>query len=407
MKYTPRDFTHWWLHKKGIQVDERGNLVSPDGREFNDLCDTMYLDYLDQVAAYNKDAEKDRKVKTYAEKEMTKAVNELISMEITKKRDEVTRNLTCTGDNIDPVTKFTAALTGRTDSHVIAVLSHFIWMIKRRLTNKEVVFHIMPIIYGKQGAGKSYAIEKLLAPLTNLTLRIRVTELTDARFFFSLNKNFVAFLDEMAGASKADVEVLKNQITATYNDARKLNTNNVSKIKQNCSLIGATNKPVSELIYDPTGARRFYEIRTQDKLDWDAINGIDYLALFRGIDENKERGYIEGHLEEISRDQESLIGVDELGDFIAHYQLSSEGVTKDVPCAKIYDLYKTWAEDNGVKPLSSSWFGRKLSNKGIRSTVRRIAHVIERSYTISETSPIHKKSSIGDPLAATGVKVWI
>lgn len=406
MKYTPRDYIHWWLHKKDIKVDERGNLVAPDGREFNDLCDTMYLDYLDQVAGYNKDVEKDRKVKTYAEKEMIKAVNELISLEITKKRDEVTKSLACTGENLASVTKFTAALTGRTDSHVIAVLSHFIWMIKRRLNNKEVVFHIMPIIYGKQGAGKSYAIEKLLGPLTNLTLRIRVTELTDARFFFSLNKNFVAFLDEMAGASKADVEVLKNQITATYNDARKLNTNNVSKIKQNCSLIGATNKPVSELIYDPTGARRFYEIRTQDKLDWEAINAIDYIALFQGIDENKERGYIEEHLEEISRDQESLIGVDELADFLAFHQIGSEGLTKEVACAKLYDTYKTWTEENGVKPLSSSWFGRKVANKGVKSNVRRIANKIERFYLISENSPIHKKSSIGDPLAATGAKVW-
>lgn len=406
MNFNPRAFTSLWLKKKGISIDERGALISKDKRDFYDIFDTLFLDYLEMARDYNKIAEKGAKVVPVAEKDMLKALNEMISLEMLHRREEIIARLICEREDLVPIEKFVSAIIGTKEDRVVALMAHFIWMIKRRLNDKDVVYHIMPIIFGKQGAGKSVAVERLLSPLSNLTLRIRVTELTDPRFFFSLNKNFVAFLDEMAGASKADVEVLKNQVTARFNDARKLNTNIVTKLKQNCSLIGCTNRPVGELIYDTTGSRRFYELRSLDKIDWGAINTIDFLALYKGIDENKERGYIEPYLDQIVKDQEAITAIDELTAFIEQNALLEPGTQKEISCSNLYEVYKMWVENNGAKQLSSVQVGRKLGFRGIKSSVRKIGHKSERYYMIQENSPVHRKSLIGDPLAAkTGKEV--
>jgi len=228
-----------------------------------------------------------------------------------------------------------------------------------------------------------------------------MSEMADSRFQFALNNNFIAFLDELAGAQKTEVEVLKNQITATHNDSRKLGKNKVYRIKQNVSLIGATNRPISEIIYDPTGARRFYEIVTLPKMDWPGICAIDYLSLYRGIDESLPRGYIEEHLQEIAKDQEALVVADELTTFIEHHNIRFDGAMREISCNTLYDIYVAWAEANGMKPLNSVWFGRKIKNKGVIGQQRRTGNTTARFYMINEESSVHRKSLIGDPLASS------
>lgn len=386
----PRRYVRKWLEKKNIVVDERGGLSSPDKRDDLALFDTMFLDYCEQINDFNKIA--DKKIKGAPETNLRKALDEVISLEMVRRRQEIAAALKCETPNLGALEEFVRAMTGTVESKVVAVLAHFLWTVKRRLNDKEIVYHIMPIIYGKQGGGKSLALHRLFKPLTNLTLELSLTEVTDPRFYFALNRSFVAVLDEMAGAKKTEVESLKKQISAVYNDVRKLNTNTVTKIKQNASFIGTTNRPVSELIFDPTGARRFYEIRALDMLDWGAINSIDYVTLYKGIDENNERGYLETELVAISKDQESLIGVEELAIFLE--EQNTTGGTTEISCSVVYELYKAWAEINGIKsPFNSAWFGRKLQNKGIFTTKKKKSGKTVRNYLINEDSELLKKGS--------------
>lgn len=401
MQSDPRKYVAWWLSAKKIIVDERGGLTSPDKREYQEIFDTLMLDYNEQISQFNYIA--DKKIKGANDTNMKRALDEIISLEMVKRRAEIFEKLRFNGtENLVPLEQFVKAVTGKTEAKIVGVLAHFLWQIKRRLIDKEIVYHIMPILYGGQGAGKSKALQHLFKQLTNLTLDLGLTEVTDPRFYFSLNRNFVAVLDEMAGAKKADVDILKKQISATYNDVRKLGGNIVTKIKQNASFIGTTNRPVNEIIFDTTGARRFYEIRTLEKLDWAAVNSIDYVSLYRGIDENRENGYIEAVMDEVIKDQEDLIGVDELTAFMeAHKCLDG---TKEISTQLVYEAYKTWAEANGIKNLINSvWFGRKLSNRGIRNVTKSVRGKTLRFYLIDETSELHKKAF--DPLS-TEVKGW-
>lgn len=384
----PRKFVAKWLELKTIIVDERGGLTAPDKREYQDIFDTLVLDYYEQIEAFNRATE--RRIKGSPETHLKKALDEVISLEMVKRRAEIFENIKFAAPNLTPLETFVTAVTGKTEKKIVNVLAHFIWQIKRKLIDKEIVFHIMPILFGSQGGGKSKSLQQLFHPIKNLTLDLGLTEVTDSRFYFSLSRNFVVILDELAGIRKADVDILKKQISATYNDSRRLGGNTVTKIKQNASFIGTTNRNVNELLFDVSGARRFYEIKTLDKLDWDSINSIDYVALFRGIDENLERGYLEEVMSEVIADQKELIGLDELTVFMQSVNLI--GGDKEISANLVYDAYKTWAENSGIKnPINSVWFGRKLSNKGIRNVTKNCRGKTSRFYMIDEDSELHSK----------------
>lgn len=397
----PRKYVRLWLTKAKVVVDERGELTSSDGRDYFQLFDAMFLDYCEQIDNFNRAA--DKKIRGAPESNLRKALDEIISVELIKRRAEIMNKIKYIESDaaLTPLRTFIRAMTGAENEKVLAVMAHFLWTVKRRLSGKEVVFHIMPIIYGAQNAGKSLSLQRLFKPLTNLTLELHLTDVTDPRYYFSLSKSFVVILDEMAGAKKADVESLKKQITASYNDVRKLGTNTVIKVKQNASFIGTTNRAASELIFDSTGMRRFYEIRTLEKLDWDAINGIDYEALYQGINENLERGYIEPLLQEISLDQEELVTPDELTVFCESHHL--EPGARELEHSEVYEAYKTWADINGVKnPLNSMWFGRKMKNKGLNTTIKRNTNKITRYYQVSEECELLKRF---DPLAKKTITI--
>lgn len=398
----PRLFVNWWLSLHKIEIDERGNLNNFKKRSYFELFDSMVLDYYQQIENHNKEA--DKKLRGAPETNLKKALDEIISFVMVEKREEVAKSLIFSGtEDMSPIENFVLAVTGKKEQKVIGVLAHFIWQIKRRLADKDIVYHIMPIVVGAQGGGKSSAIRSLFKPLANLILDFTLTEVTDPRFFFALNQNYVAFLDEMAGAKKTEVENLKKQITASYNDVRKLNTNVVTKIKQNASFIGSSNKPVNEIIFDPTGARRFYEIKALDLLDWDAINSIDYLALFRGINENRDRGYLEAVLTEVKEDQKDLVGIDETDAFLDSHNIIP-GI-KEVPASVIYEWYKTWAELNGVKNVRNAMYlGRRMTNRGLVSKTSRVRGKSVRVYLIKDDPELHKRTF--DPLGAGATDVW-
>jgi len=399
----PRKYVAWWMKIKGISVDERGGLASKDKREYQDIFDTLMLDYNEQIADFNITAE--RRIKGATDTNIKRALDEIISLEMVRRRAEIFETVKFGGtENLDELQKFVVAVTGKNNRTVLGVLAHFLWQVKRKLVDKEVLYHIMPIIVGAQGGGKSKSLQHLFAPLMNLTLDLNLPDVTDSRFHFSLNRNFVVILDEMAGAKRADVDNLKKQISATYNDSRKLGGNIVTKLKQNASFIGTSNRPVNEIIFDTTGARRFYEIKALAKLDWDAINTIDYTTLYKGINETRERGYLEEVMEDVQKDQENLVGLDELTAFLESHQVIPG--TKEISATVIYDAYKIWADSNGIRnPVNSVWFGRKVSNRGILSQIKKVRNKASTIYMISEESELHKKSF--DPLASDlDLKKW-
>lgn len=401
----PRKYVRKWLEAKSITIDERGTLVSSDGRDNTELFDTLFLDYNEQVAFFNLAA--DKKIRAVHEGHLQKALHELIALHVLDARKKLFEKIKFSGtEALTPLENFVTAMTGKNDLTTVGVMAHFIWGIKRKLLGLDTAFQIMPIILGKQEAGKSYSVEKLLSPIKHLTLEMNLNEVIDPRNLLAFGRNFAIIINEMAGANKTDVEKLKNLITTKHNDVRKLHTNDVIKSRQNTSLIGTTNKPVAEIIYDPSGARRFYEIRTLDKMDWTVIENLDYIALWTGINENRARGYYEEHKTGINENQEELKGLEEVQVFLDFYKVKPGN--KEIAALILYETYKSWCESNGVKnPLNSVWFSRRLTGKGFRKpstkTVRGKAASVY--YIGEEATELHGKTPY-DPLISQEAKEY-
>lgn len=370
----PRAYVKDYLEMRGITVNERGELkAGKSSKTNNEIFDTLFLDYVTTVGAHNT-LQKEKapglrdNVVAHTEIVMKKALDELISNKKADYRTEVINSLSYDAGTSDAdLKKFCKAILGHDCEDLLAVLSHWIWQVKRKMNDESVVYHIMPIFYGKQGGGKTEAIKKLYKPLQNFTLGISLSQMTDDRNYKAMSENYIIFFDEMQGCARTDIDALKRQITTDYNDYRPMRTNDIFKVRQACSFIGATNRSVAEQIIDSTGMRRFYEAQCQDKLDWDALQEIDYVSIWKCIDENKAEGYIVDRIESISESQKDLIAEDEIGLFIETRGLEAgKNPTKKIPSSELFEDYRTWAMGCGFTPKSIVWFGRAFSGKGFK-----------------------------------------
>lgn len=372
----PRLYVQAYLAANSIEVNERGELKDSSMRNNLDIFDTMYLDYLSQIKAHNisekeKAAQLRNTVAPAAEKILQKALNELISKEKLAYRAQIMKSFKCEKEDLTSVRAFIKALTGDENEDDIAIVAHWMWQVKSKMLDKAPSYHVMPILYGKQGGGKTVAMTKLIGPINNFRLNISLDQMTDDRYFKSMGENYVIVFDEMQGAERSDIDALKKQVTIDYNDYRPMGTNEVYKVKQACSFIGATNRPVAEQIVDGSGMRRFWQLNCQDKMDWDVITNIDYIRMWKGIDENKVDGYVLSQIESISAKQEEMVAKDDITAFMDEMGIvAGKTPTKQVSSSLLYAEYRAFCERNGYKPCNASWFGRKIAGRKILKGIK-------------------------------------
>ena len=387
----PRQYVDFWYTIHNLKVSPRGS-VSENGNTklTQHFFDRMWLDYEEALSAYNnaQRAAKSPIIQGCKESSLNKAFNELITTKQSQCLQDTLASIAFNGSNSLQIESFCQAVTGAQSELHIAVLKHWMWQVKRNMFGKPIVDHLMPIFYGQQGSGKSMAVRKLISPLEDYLLGQTFDQLTDERHHKSLSDSFVGFFDEMEGADRADVNTIKRLITATNVDYRPMRTNEVVSIRQNCSFIGATNTAISEMIVDRTGMRRFAEIKTLDLCDWNTINSLNYLEMWKSIDENLDRGYIQEHKLQLIESQKPLVAQDPITSFIKENNLLVTGESKEVLFKDVYAVYKVWCMDNGHKPLNSIWLGIRLANKGFQSRDKCIKGKTNKYLTVGENNSI-------------------
>lgn len=165
---------------------------------------------------------------------------------------------------------------------IAAVLRKFVHQTKLKLASRTVGHHLMPVLTGVQGCGKTSFIESFVSPVSELSRDADFRMLADDRNI-ALWRSYVLVIDEMAYAERSDIEVVKHVITARALDRRPMRTNDVVTIKQRATLIGASNKSLSELVRDETGLRRFVSLPYRSDADWSYLNAVDWLAAWRSV----------------------------------------------------------------------------------------------------------------------------
>jgi len=376
----PRLYVLWWLSIKGVYISEAGNLVEPESfRSRPEIFDSLWLDYVSQIKDYNAKeyikAPKDRStISIIPEQDMKKALDELIAREKSTHRAKSIKALACTGENLTHIESFLSAVTGKVDPLEVAAIAHWVWTVKRKMAGLDVIHHLMPILRGSQGSGKSTAARKLFEPIQNYKLDLNFDQMRDDRNAKAMGENYIAFLDELGGVERAEMSVIKRLLTAETIDYRPMKTNELIKVRQAVSFLGCTNIAVNELLNDRTGMRRFFELITLDRCDWVAINAIDFTGLWQGIDEKREQGYITPYLPQLTERQQELVTEDEITTFISDLDLrpTEDSGSIEVPFSVIYQMYRSWCDENGHKPQTSKWVGRKMTNRGMVAKQKKV-----------------------------------
>jgi hypothetical protein len=275
-------------------------------------------------------------------------------------------------ENRSIINRWVQAATGKQDPKDIAVMTHFIWQVKRKLHGLPVDNHMMPILYGETGGGKTRAIGQLLKPIQDLVNSPQdMTVLGDTREGVLLGKYFVLFFDELARADKLDVAALKNKITCEKISYRKLGTNSIVVKTNTATFIGASNNEVQGIIYDPTSARRFWQVNTIKPMDWTTINSLDYLALWRSISE-EEACPLLPLLDEISHIQNNELRSKSLVEQWLESDVEAVG-DGGMKATTAFEVFKEWCAWQGVmSQMTFHTFGSEVKRLGIPK-VRRTA----------------------------------
>jgi hypothetical protein len=263
---------------------------------------------------------------------------------------------------------------------VIDSFNKFIWQVKRKIKDMPIFDHLMVVLLGKQGNGKSTLVNALLKPVNELSIDRDFNQITDDRII-SMWRSYVGFLDEMKGARRAEIDSVKHAITATHLNRRVMRTNQTQEVKQNLTFMGCANAEcLADVIYDSTGTRRFVGLKTLFKMDWEVVNSTDFLSIWQSVDENAEDP-MKKHKPKLQAIQEENRAVTP---FESWLETLSDTTEIDIACNGIgtskqliasdkwtpSDLYPSYArfekeffpDQNRYKPLNVAHLGRQLAH---------------------------------------------
>lgn len=204
----------------------------------------------------------------------------------------------------------------------LAVMQHWLWQVKRYLYNLPVAAPLMVNILGPQGCGKSQFVSMLVGAsglFGSLLETASLSSMGDSRDTDLFSSKFIVFFDELAFSSEygddaKNIDAMKKILTSKYNSRRDLGKNSRSKMKRIFSAIAASNTSIVQRIYDPTGMRRYFELVSKrttrmtteehaqvfgepsQPLGHHPESAMDPLLIWRGIDETRPAGYLEGEV---------------------------------------------------------------------------------------------------------------
>ena len=290
------------------------------------------------------------------------------------------------------------------------VFAHWMWCVKRYVYNKEVKYQIMPSIKRVQGAGKSYFVKKLSEPMNDYFTTAFLTEASDQRFFKKWTSHFIILFDELTQEgtlnkkirlSEAEVNNLKKLLTEDIITGRPMGTNAHVKQRRTFMPIATSNTNLAKVIGDRTGARRYFELVTESErgchYDFPAMNSIDLMLLWQGIDENNDNGYCTPYHKDLYSQLEAIqntyVPRDTIDMFIeesgVEIAFAGEEDLDDyirVSSKDLYEKYKEFMKDIGInshfeKTLIS--FKEDIRDKGLYQEVyKREEKKAGRDYSI-------------------------
>lgn len=249
---------------------------------------------------------------------------------------------------------------------IIAILKQFIFQVKAKMARKPIETHLMPVLLGGQGMGKSYFISNILCkPLQELADRTTFDQIADARNADQF-RYYVNIFDEMTGVTKADINRIKEIITSTTQSYRPMGTNTTSRVSMDSTFIGCSNEQsLEDLIKDTTGNRRFAPLqfrKTRPSIEADkAALFFDPIVLWQSVDIDAPEPIL-AFSDQLVKLQKKHVYKNNVYTWFEEQVIHADDNT--LHNAKIIDLkndYKDWCKDNSENAVMSRKFTDYLS----------------------------------------------
>ncbi len=280
------------------------------------------------------------------------------------------------------IRKLVKITTGKIDEWDVLLWKHWIWLTQRSLRAMPTKYQVMLVLMSTHhGAGKSYLIEnKIVAPLKELTeMNIEMSALYDSREYGVLGKLYIGVLDELSKASKGDIESIKNKITSTYVSYRVLGTNNRNSVPKTMNFIGTSNKPISDIFYDPDGMRRFWQFDCVGFFDHQQVASLNPEKIWKCVDYNQPSP-IEGNVQEMYKIQNSRFRAKcSLEQYILeNCEKGNWEEKKTTPVKGLYDNYLSWMRwQQNRNNYGYYQFIKRLEQLGYRVEKNRVCKEVD------------------------------
>lgn len=257
------------------------------------------------------------------------------------------------------------------------LMKHWAWQVKRKMNDRPVKYHIWINFFGAAGLGKTTALNKIAAPITDFTSTTSIAKLfDDTREIKRLTENFILIFDEMAvnveseasgGRLTADQKaILKSIITGEKMDARIYGTQDQAKRKITFSCISSANEHLYDVIYDETTMRRFFDFNCTGTrpASFDEINKYldNSIYFWRSIDENLDDGYFCPDNEvgrQITQIQSMYYPTKTTTKMWADAVNLRVGKTK---LESAFRFYSNWCKETGNKGKALQYFARDIQH---------------------------------------------
>jgi hypothetical protein len=286
-------------------------------------------------------------------------------------KDETNEKLKHDGTDADlQVKELLGILNIETDLDLsCAVVKHWLWLVKRRLLDRTVNDELMVALMSAQGVGKSFITRKLAEPLGDYYAEADLTSLADTREVSKWSRYYIINFEELSksGGAQANghftpktAEAVKKVLTQEDFVTRAMRSHKQFRHKRTFTAWATTNVSIVEVLGDETGMRRFFEIVSKQEagvqFDHDRVGKYSFLALWKAIDEDLERGYLYSgseHWTQLQEVQKTYIPKSQIDLFMSDGPLKPADDMSDARHAlsplELYQHFKDFCEEAGYK----------------------------------------------------------
>lgn len=263
------------------------------------------------------------------------------------------------------------------------ITMHFMWQVKRKITNKPVVWHIWPNFFGPTGIGKSFFLKRFCSPFENYYIETKISSFfDDTKEIGKFTNKFIVNFEELsvnrekivageAALSKDEISTLKAMITGEKRDTRIYGTQRQSTNVLTASYISSANEHLYDVFFDETSMRRYFDFtckRSKPATEEEQKKLNKFLdhneLLWKAVDENRDKGYWDPSSEigkKIAKIQSEYYPTkSNIIYFNRFYKFTYDANVKPT---EIYTTYSAWCKNSGCKPKSLVNFNSEIKRR--------------------------------------------